>query len=106
MHDPGPGMHDLNVARGGPALVAEVVAVRDGALPDVGDDLHLAMWMRVEAGAWRDLVVIPDAQPAEAHALRVVIEAEAEVMPRIEPLIAEAAEPAEGSNLDHGDLPQ
>ncbi len=102
MHDAGAGVHHLHVARGGPALVAEIVAMGDGALADIGDDLHLAVRMRVEAGIRRDLVIVPDAQPAEAHALRVVVLAEAEVMPGVEPLVAKAAETGEGSNLDHG----
>ena len=75
--------------------------MRDGALTDVGDDLHLAVRVRVKAGARRHLVVIPHTQSAEAHTLRVMVLAEAEVMPGIQPLIAEAAEPGEGSNLDH-----
>ena len=99
-------MHHLHIARGSPALVAEVVAVGDRALADVGDNLHLAVRMRVKAGARRHLVVIPDTQRAKAHTLRVVVVPETEVMPSIQPLIAEAAEPGEGSNLDHCDLPQ
>ena len=51
-----------------------------------------------------DLVVVPHPQAAEAHALGVVVVAEAEVMVRIQPFVAEAAEPGEGTNLDHGDL--
>ena len=68
VHHAGAGAHDLHVAGLGAALVAHVVAVGDRALADIGDDLHVAVRVRVEAGAGGDLVVVPDAQPAPAHA--------------------------------------
>ena len=73
MHDAGAGVHHLHVARLGPPLVAQAVAMGDRALPDIGDDLHLAVRVRVEPGARGNLVVVPHAQPAKAHARRVVV---------------------------------
>ena len=55
--------------------------MRDRAGPDIGDDLHVPMRMRVEPGARRDLVVVPDPQRPEPHAARIVVAAEAEMMP-------------------------
>ena len=77
----------------------------DGTFADIGDDLHLTVRMRVEAGIRRDLVVVPDAQLAEAHALRVAVLAEAEVMPGVKPLVVKATETLERSDLDHGCSP-
>src|SRR5690606_40397628 len=42
MLNPGPGRHHLHVAGLGTPGVAEAVLVRDRALPDVSDDLHVA----------------------------------------------------------------
>ena len=63
---------------------------------DVGDDFHLSVRMRVEAGARGHLVVVPDSQAAEGHAFRVVVAAEAEVVAGVQPFVAEAAELGEG----------
>ena len=101
VHDAGAGVHHLHVARLGAALVAEVVAMGDRALADIGDDLHVAVRMRVEPGAGRHLVVVPYPQPAEAHARLVVVIAETEMVMRVEPLVAERAETVERANVDH-----
>ena len=50
--------------------VAQVVLVRDRAFADVGDDLHVRVRVRREAGLGGDGVVVPDPQRAPAHALR------------------------------------
>ncbi|MNE82382.1 hypothetical protein D3C80_1791020 [compost metagenome] len=73
----------------------------DRALADVGDDFHLFMRMRREAGAGGDLVVIPDSQWAPAHALGVVVLGEREVVLGVQPAVVGAAELLEGSAFDH-----
>ena len=40
---------------------------------DVGDDLHVGMGMRREAGLGGDRVVVPDPQIAPTHPIRVVV---------------------------------
>src|SRR5688500_4392617 len=50
-----------------------------------GDDLHVAVGMGLEAGAGLDDVVIGDEQEAEVSVPRIVVVAEAEAMPRVEP---------------------
>ena len=51
--DAGAGAHDLDVAGLGAALVAQAVLVGDRALADVGDDLHVGVRVRREAGVRR-----------------------------------------------------
>ena len=101
MRDPGTGMHDLHVTGLGTAFVAKIVAMGDRAFPDIGHDLHVAVRMRIEARAGRDLIVVPHAQAAEAHALRIVIAAKTEVMMGVQPVIAEGTESIEGAKLYH-----
>src|SRR3546814_4297827 len=100
MHDPGARRHHLDVAGLGPALVAELVAVGDGAFPHIGDDFHVAVRVRVEAAAGTDGVVVPDPERADTHPLRIVVVAEAEVMAGGPPVDVEPAETAERTYLD------
>ena len=67
------GTHHLHIARGGAALIAEVVLVRDCTLAHIGDDLHIAVGMRWKTGVRSDGVVIPYPERAPTHALEVVI---------------------------------
>src|SRR5690606_3069626 len=103
MDDTRAGAHDLDVAGLGPALVALAVPVADRAPAHVGDDLHVGMRMRREAGAGLDRVVVPDAQRAPAHPVGIVVVGEGEVMPRVGPAVVGAAEALEGSAFDHGE---
>ena len=73
----------------------------DGSVAHIGDDLHVRVRMRREAGMRRDLVVIPHADRAPAHALRVVVAAEREMMLGLEPTVVGAAKPFECSYLNH-----
>src|SRR5690606_27538676 len=102
MDDPRPGAHHLDVPGLGPALVALAVPMGDRALAHVGDDLHVGMWMRREARARLDRVIVPDAQGAPVHASGVVVVGEGEVMLRVEPAMVGATEAFEGSAFDHG----
>jgi hypothetical protein len=101
MQDAGAGRHDLDVADLGAAAVAQVVLVADRALAHVGDDLHVAVAVAVEAAPRLDRVVVPDQQRAETHSRRVVIVGEAEVIARRQPVVVETPQLVEGPNLDH-----
>ena len=101
MHDAGSGMHHLHVPGFGPSLIAQIVAMGDRAFADIGDDLHLPVRMRVEAGAGGNLVIVPDAQPAQAHAIGVMVMAEAEMVAGIQPVVLEFAQAGEWTQLDH-----
>ncbi len=105
MADAGAGAHHLHVARDSAAFVAEAVLVRDRALADVGDDLHVGVRMRREAGVGGDLVVVPDAKRAPAHALGIVVVGEGEVVLGLQPAVVGAAEARKGTFLNHDGPP-
>src|SRR5262249_49653006 len=74
--DSGAGTHHLHIASIGAALVAETILMRDRALADIGDDLHVGMGMRGKARVGGDLVVVPHSQAPVTKTLRVVIAGE------------------------------
>ena len=94
--DAGPGAHHLHIAGAGAALVAHRILVRDRAGADVGHDLHVAVRMRRKTTLRGDLVVVPDADPAPAHAAGIVIAGEGEMVAGIEPAVVGMAEAGEG----------
>src|SRR5438309_3574651 len=75
--------------------------MRDRAIPDVRDDLHVAMRMWREAALGTDGIVVPDADAAPAHAPRIVVVCEGEVVVRVKPAVVRVAEAAEWANVDH-----
>ena len=101
MGDTAAGRHYLDVARLGTACIALVVTVTDCAFADVGDDFHVRMRMWRETCVRLDGVVVPHAHCAPAHAVRIIIAGEREVMLGIEPAMVCAAELVEGSNVNH-----
>ena len=101
MTDAGARAHHLNAAGLGPPSIAERVLVRDRPVAHIGDDLHVGMRMRREAGLRRDRIVVPDADRTPAHPLRVVIAGETEMMPRVEPAMIGMAERSERAKVDH-----
>ena len=60
MHDAAAGGHPLDVARAKTALVAEAVAVIDGARQDIGDRLDAAMRMPRESGEIVGRIVVAE----------------------------------------------
>src|SRR3990167_2431455 len=86
------GAHHLHVAGHGAALVAEIVAVADGAAAHVGDDFHVAVRMGRGAAAGGDLVIVPDPQGTPVHALGGVILGKREVVTGIQPAVLGVAE--------------
>ncbi len=101
MGHPAAGRHHLDVARRGAAGIAQIVLVGDRAFADVGDDLHVAMRVRREAGLGGDDVVVPDAQRTPAHPPGIVIIREREVVVRVQPAVICTAKRIEGTKLDH-----
>src|SRR5215813_2362539 len=93
--------HHLHVTGLGAALVAERVLVGDRTLADIGDDLHVRVRMRGEAGVRRDLVVVPDAQAPMADVVRVIVAGKREVMLRLQPAMVGAAELCEWFQFNH-----
>ena len=64
MHDAGASAHALNHARTKFALVAGRILVSQRPLDDPGDDLHVAVKVRVDASARFERVVVVDEQCA------------------------------------------
>src|SRR5919112_1293635 len=75
----------LLVARPQHAAPARGVPVREPAREHDGDDLHVAVRVRAEARAGRDVVLVDDPQAPEAHVARVVVVAEREGVAAVEP---------------------
>src|SRR5436305_6703449 len=96
------GAHALPVARADDRASAEGILVLDGALEDVGDDLHVAMRVRRETLATGDAVLVDDAQGTEAHVVAVVIFAERKRVISIEPAEVEVAAFGGFASDDHG----
>jgi hypothetical protein len=78
------------------------VLVLERALEDVGEDLHVAVAVRAEARSRLDPVVVDHAQAAKAHVARVVVLAERERVPAVEPAPVGPAAVLRASNRDHG----
>src|SRR5690606_19949279 len=106
MLDAGAGRHDLHVAGFGAARVAQAVLVGDRPAAHVGDDLHVAVRVRREAGLRRDFVVVPNPKLAPVGAGRIVVVGEREVMLGVEPAVVSATEARIGTKFDHGPGPR
>src|SRR6185312_6845009 len=104
--DAGAGTHALHLARPDHRAGADAVLVLERALENIGDDLHVAMAMRVETGAGLDAILVDDAQRAEAHMARIVIVAERKTVPAGEPAETGKAALFGGPEGDHGGTPR
>src|SRR5215467_366334 len=103
MPDTRSGTHHLHIACLGSALVAEAVLVRDGALADVGDDLHVSVRMGRKASVGGDLIVIPHAQSAPAHSPWVHVFTEGKMVAGLQPIMIRGSQLTEWSAFDHCD---
>ena len=93
--------HYLHITRLRHAFVSQMIAVPDGALANIGDNLHISVAVQIEALARRDGVVVPDLERAEAGSRRVDIAAKREVMVCRQPVVLKAAKAFEGTVIDH-----
>ena len=105
MRNASAGTHDLHIACFSAAFVAQVIFMSDGAVSHIGDDFHVTVRMFWETGAGSDDVVVPHAQIAPVHALRVVVLGERKVMMRVQPAVIRAAQCVERSEFKHDDAP-
>jgi len=101
MADAGAGAHDLNVARLGAPLVAQTVLMRDGTFTHIGDDFHVGVRMQRETRARLDGIVVPDAQAAPVHTLRIVIACEGEMVPGVQPAVIGGTQRRERAVFHH-----
>src|SRR5262249_37532694 len=83
----GAGAHALHVARHDGRAVAHGVLVPERAVEHVGDDLHVAMAVRAEAGPRLHAVLVDDAQRPVAHVPGVVVVRERKAVIRLEPAV-------------------
>lgn len=91
MKDALPRAHELDLAGLEDASVAEAVLVLEGAFDDVGEDFHVAMGMGGEAAAGGDVVLVDDAEAAEAHVRGVVVVGKGEGVAGLEPAVVGVA---------------
>jgi hypothetical protein len=105
VHDAGPGGHALDVARPDDRTGAEIVLVLQGAVENVGHDLHVAMAVRRKAGTGLDDVVVENAQHGKPHVLGIVVVGERERVPGIEPAMVGMAAILRVANGDHDRTP-
>jgi hypothetical protein len=86
MGDAGSGAHALGQPGFDDPVVALGVAMLDRAFEHPGDDLHVAVRVRAEAAARRDHVVVDHQELPVVGVVPVVVVAEAEAVPRVEPV--------------------
>ena len=75
--------------------------MRDGASAHIRHDLHVAVRVRRESLLGGDLIVVPHADAAPAHASRITVAREGEMMTGVEPAVVGVAERIEFSDVDH-----
>ena len=83
--DAGARAHPLGEPGVDHTLVALGIPMQQLAVEHPGDDLHVAVRVRGEAGAARDAVVVGDDEQPVAHVSRVEVAAEAEAVAGVEP---------------------
>ena len=97
------GAHPLHLTRLDRGAVTHAVLVRELALEDIGQDLHVGVAVRREAPARGDAIFIDHAQRAESHEARVVIIRERERVMTVEPAVIRMAALGTGTDLNlHG----
>ena len=105
MADAGARAHHLDIARLGPALVAQAVLVGNRALADIGDDLHILVRVRRKAALRRDPVIVPHSQRAPVDPRGIVIVREGKVVAGIQPAVVCRTQRGEGAKFDHRQSP-
>jgi hypothetical protein len=83
--DPGAGTHRLHVSGVDGSDVALVVAVGDGSVVDVGDDLNVRVMVKREARMRLDLVIVEDDEISHRLVSRIAIRPDGEMTSGPEP---------------------
>jgi hypothetical protein len=99
--DAGARGHDLHVVGADDRTGADAVLVLERTLQHVRQDLHVAVAVRPESLSRLDAVLVDDAQRTEAHVRGVVVLAERERVPAVEPAEIGAAARVRESRRDH-----
>ena len=85
--DAGAGGHVLQLAGDKRLARAGRVLMLHRAFQDVGEDLHVAVGVLAKPHGWSNIVLVDDAQGAEAHLFGVVVVGKAEAEVRIQPAV-------------------
>ena len=104
MADTSAGAHPLGETGIDDIFVAERVTVLQPTVEHPGDDLHVAVGVGLEAAAGRDRVVVVHEQQSVTGVVRVVVRAEAEAVPRVEPTEIRMEAIAGAADVDAGSL--
>src|SRR5207237_4329430 len=96
-----PRPHELDFTGPNHAAAARAVFVLEGSLENVRQDFHVPMAVRAEALSGLDPVVVQHAQRAKAHVTGVVIVAERERVPAVEPAPLSLSSLCRASNVKH-----
>ena len=102
MQDAGAGTHALGESGIQDATVADGVLMDQRSVEHPGDDLHVAVRVRVEPGAGGHLVVVVDQQNPVVGVGRVPVIAEREGMTGVQPADAGVWSVVGASNVDEG----
>ena len=105
MTDARTSAHHLHITGGGTALVTQAVLMRDRTFANIGNDLHIPVWVERKARGWGELVVVPDAQSAERTMLWPPHTAEGEVQFGFQPATLGSGQGGKGAMLDHDAVP-
>src|SRR5439155_15590570 len=100
-HVPIEGLLPVSRLQSDHATPAGAVLVLEHALEHVGQDLHVSVAVAAERGAGLHAIIIDHPQGSEPHVRRVVVLAEREGVPAVEPAPVRAAARLGGSKLDH-----
>jgi len=101
VHDTATGAHHLNIACFGPACIAHIIAMGNGALTDIGDDFHILMAVHRKAGLRCNLIIIPYPDRAKTHAGGIPIFAKGKMMAGLQPVMIDMGQLSKFAFLDH-----
>jgi hypothetical protein len=101
MADAGSSAYDLDAASQGATDIADAIFVGDRALADIGNDFHIRMGVKAEAGPWSDFVVVPDHECAEWAIRAITAGPDDKVVTRLQPAMIALIERFFGSKLQH-----
>jgi hypothetical protein len=85
VEDPGAGTHRLHVSGTDCSDVSLVVAVRNGSVVYVGDDLNIRVMVKREARMRLDFVIVEDDEIPHRRVSRIAIRPDGEMTPGPEP---------------------
>src|SRR4030095_16849812 len=102
VHDAGAGPHHLDLPRMDDPAAARAVLVLERALQHVRQDLHVPMAVTPDPLARLDPVVVDHTECAEPQVLRIVVVAERERVPAVEPPQVRAASIVGAPDRHHG----